>query len=204
MNVPTLICLGLVLAYPVIYAGYISFHKVGLAQLRSGNFAFNGWENYSRLLEDPLFWTAVKNTFLFTVITVTSEIVLAVAIALLINQTSVWTSRVTRFLILLPYAIPPIANGLIWTFLYSFQFGFLNRILFTLGVIDDPVNWSGSMPWPCPTSGAPCPSRSSWCTRRFRVSRASFTSRPRSTVPTPGTASPRSRCRCCARSSPSS
>ena len=95
MNVPTLICLGLVLAYPVIYAGYISFHKVGLAQLRSGNFVFNGWDNYSRLLEDPLFWTACKNTLLFTVVTVTSEIVLAVAIALLINQTSVWTSRVT-------------------------------------------------------------------------------------------------------------
>ena len=131
MNVPTLICLGVVLAYPVVYAGYLSFHKVGLAQLRSGNFAFNGWDNYSRLLEDPLFWTAVKNTLLFTVVTVTSEIVLAVAIALLINQTGVWTSRVTRFLILLPYAIPPIANGLIWSFLYSFQFGFLNRILFT-------------------------------------------------------------------------
>ena len=144
MNVPTLICLGLVLAYPVIYAGYISFHKVGLAQLRSGNFVFNGWDNYSRLLEDPLFWTASKNTLLFTLVTVTSEIVLAVAIALLINQTSVWTSRVTRFLILLPYAIPPIANGLIWTFLYSFQFGFLNRILFSLGVINDPVNWSGN------------------------------------------------------------
>ena len=36
---------------------------------------------------------------------------LAVAIALLINQTGIWTSRVTRFLILLPYAIPPIATA---------------------------------------------------------------------------------------------
>jgi multiple sugar transport system permease protein len=45
---------------------------------------------------------------------------------------------------LLPYAIPPIANGLIWTFMYSFQFGFLNRILFTLGLTTDPVNWAGN------------------------------------------------------------
>jgi ABC-type sugar transport system permease subunit len=73
-----------------------------------------------------------------------SEVVLAVAIALLINQTGIWTSRITRFLILLPYAIPPICNGLIWSFLYSFQFGFLNRILFSLGVISDPVNWAGN------------------------------------------------------------
>ena len=144
MNVPTLICLGLVLAYPVVYAGYLSFHKVGLAQLRSGNFAFNGWDNYDRLLEDHLFWTALKNTLAFTAVTVTSEIALAVAIALLINQTGIWTSRVTRFLILLPYAIPPIANGLIWSFMYSFQFGFLNRILFSLGLTQDPVNWAGN------------------------------------------------------------
>jgi multiple sugar transport system permease protein len=81
---------------------------------------------------------------IFTAVTVSSEIVLAVLIALLINQTSVWTSRLTRFLILLPYAIPPIANGLIWAFLYSFQFGFLNRILFTTGLISDPVNWAGN------------------------------------------------------------
>jgi ABC-type sugar transport system permease subunit len=144
MNLPTLLCLGLVLAYPVVYAAYLSVHRVGLAQLRRGEFPFNGWENYSRVLEDPLFWVALKNTLIFTAITVSSEIVLAVLIALLINQTSVWTSRLTRFLILLPYAIPPIANGLIWAFLYSFQFGFLNRILFTAGLISEPVNWAGN------------------------------------------------------------
>ena len=135
MNLPTLLCLGLVLAYPVVYAAYLSVHRVGLAQLRRGEFAFTGWENYGRVLEDPLFWVAIKNTLIFTVITVGSEIVLAVAIALLINQAGIWTSRITRFLILLPYAIPPICNGLIWSFLYSFQFGFLNRILFSPGLI---------------------------------------------------------------------
>ena len=144
MNVPTLICLGLILVYPLAYAGYLSVHKVGLAQLRRGEFPFTGWENYGRVFEDPLFWVAIKNTLIFTAVTVTSEIVLALAIALLINQTGIWTSRVTRFLILLPYAIPPIANGLIWSFLYSFQFGYLNRILFSAGLIDEPVNWAGN------------------------------------------------------------
>jgi len=144
MNVPTLLFLGLVLAWPVLYAGYLSVHRVGLAQLRRGEFPFTGWENYGRVFEDPLFWTALQNTVVFTAITVSSEVVLAVMIALLINQSSIWTSRLTRVLILLPYAIPPIANGLIWSFMYSFQFGFLNRILFTLGLISDPVNWAGN------------------------------------------------------------
>ena len=40
--------------------------------------------------------------------------------------------------------LAPIANGLIWSFLYSFQFGFLNRILFPLGLIDEPINWAGN------------------------------------------------------------
>jgi len=144
MNLPTIVFLCVVLAYPIVFAGYLSVHRVGLAQLRRGEFPFNGWENYGRVFEDPLFWIGIKNTLLFSAITVTSEIVLAVAIALLINQAGVWTSRVTRLLILLPYAIPPICNGLIWSFLYSFQFGFLNRILFSLGLIETPINWAGN------------------------------------------------------------
>ncbi|MSP49557.1 MAG: sugar ABC transporter permease [Alphaproteobacteria bacterium] len=144
MNLPTMLCLALVLAYPVIYAGYLSVHRVGLAQLRRGEFPFNGFDNFERLFEDRLFWVALKNTFIFTFITVGAEVILAVLIALLINQSSIWTSRVTRFLILLPYAIPPIANGLIWSFIYSFQFGFLNRILFSAGVITEPINWAGN------------------------------------------------------------
>jgi ABC-type sugar transport system permease subunit len=143
MNTPSLLMMALVLAYPIYYAGYLSFHKVGIGQLRKGEFPFNGWDNYIRLFNDPLFTLALTNTFIFTAVTVTAEVVLAIGIALLINQQGIWTSRVTRVLILLPYAIPPIANGLIWSFLYSFQFGFLNRILFTLGIIDEPVNWAG-------------------------------------------------------------
>jgi ABC-type sugar transport system permease subunit len=144
MNAPSLLMIALVLAYPIYYAGYLSFHKVGIGQLRKGEFPFAGWDNYLRLLDDKLFTLALSNTFIFTAITVTAEVVLAVAIALLINQQSIWTSRVTRVLILLPYAIPPIANGLIWSFMYSFEFGFLNRILFSLGIIAEPINWAGN------------------------------------------------------------
>ena len=143
MNIPTLATLGLVLAYPIFYAAYLSFHKVSLAELRRGIFPFVGLDNYRRILTDPLFLLSLKNTLVFSAFSVTAEIVLAIAIALLIDQKHVWTSRVTKFLILLPYAVPPIANGLIWSFMYSFDFGFLNRILFTLGVIHDPINWAG-------------------------------------------------------------
>ncbi|MCK6452173.1 MAG: sugar ABC transporter permease [Alphaproteobacteria bacterium] len=144
MNLPSLAVMALVLAYPIYYAGYLSVHKVGIAEIRRGVFPFYDWQNYARLFEDELFWLSLQNTAIFTFVTVSAEIVLAVAIALLINQSSLWTSRVTRWLILLPYAIPPIANGLIWNFMYNFQFGFLNRILFTAGIIGEPINWAGN------------------------------------------------------------
>ncbi len=143
MNLPTLVTLALVLAYPIFYAAYLSFHRVALADLRRGIFPFVGFDNYRRLLTDPLFLLSLKHTVLFVAVSVGAEILLALAIALLISERSVWTGRATRVLILLPYAVPPIANGQIWAFLYSFDFGFLNRILFALGIIETPVNWTG-------------------------------------------------------------
>jgi multiple sugar transport system permease protein len=143
MNVPTLVTLGLVLAYPMYYAAYLSFHKVSLAELRRGVFPFVGWSNYQRIFNDELFRLALKNTLIFTAFSVTVEVVLAMAIALLISQEQIWTSRVTRFLILVPYAVPPIASGLIWAFIYSFEYGFLNRILFTTGLSNTAIAWTG-------------------------------------------------------------
>jgi multiple sugar transport system permease protein len=143
MNLPTLLTLAVVLAYPIAYAAYLSFHKVSLPELRRGIFPFVGLANYQRLLNDDLFRLALKNTVVFTVFSVTTEIVLAIAIALLIDQKHVWTSRITKWLILVPYAVPPIASGLIWSFIYSFEYGFLNRILFTTGISHTAVNWAG-------------------------------------------------------------
>jgi multiple sugar transport system permease protein len=143
MNLPTLVTLALVLAYPIFYAAYLSFHRVALADLRRGIFPFVGFDNYRRIFADPLFLLSLKNTILFVAVSVSAEILLALAIALMISERSVWTGRVTRVLILLPYAVPPIANGQIWAFLYSLDFGFLNRLLFALGVIDTPINWTG-------------------------------------------------------------
>jgi ABC-type sugar transport system permease subunit len=143
MNVPSIVILAAVLAYPIYYAGYLSVHRVGIGQLRRGVFPFYGFQNYSDLFADPLFWLALKNTFIFTFIVVTTEVVVAIAIGLLLMQTSVRLSRVTRVLLLLPYAIPPIANGLIWSFIYNFKFGFLNRVLLTTGLVSEPVDWIG-------------------------------------------------------------
>src|SRR5262249_61001197 len=55
MNIPTLLTLALVLAYPIVYAAYLSFHKVALAELRRGIFPFFAVGNYLRDLSGPPF-----------------------------------------------------------------------------------------------------------------------------------------------------
>lgn len=144
MNAPAMVLVGVVLVFPIFYAAYLSFSKVRLGQLRRGfPFPFYGWENYVRLFEDDLYLLALQNTFVFATIVVVVEVVLGLAIALLINQQGIWLSRVSRVLVLLPYAVPPIANGLIWVYIYNFKLGFLNRVLFQLGLIEEYINWSG-------------------------------------------------------------
>lgn len=144
MNAPAMVLVGVVLVFPIFYAAYLSFSKVRLGQLRRGfPFPFYGWENYVRLFEDDLYLLALQNTFVFATIVVVVEVVLGLAIALLINQQGIWLSRVSRVLVLLPYAVPPIANGLIWVYIYNVKLGFLNRVLFQLGLIEEYINWSG-------------------------------------------------------------
>ncbi len=144
MNAPSLVLAGVVLIFPLCYAAYLSFSKVRIGDLRRGfPFPFYGLENYVRLFEDELFLLSLQNTFVFAVIVVVIEVMLGLSIALLINQQGIWLSRVSRVLVLLPYAVPPIANGLIWVYIYNFKLGFLNRVLYQLGLIHEYVDWTG-------------------------------------------------------------
>lgn len=143
LNGPALLCLVLVLAYPVLYAGFLSFHEVGIRQLRTGELPFAGLANYARLLRDGVFWLALSHSAIFVAASVVLEVVLGLAVALIIDEERVALSRVTRFLLLVPWAVPPIVNGLLWSFIFNAQFGYLNRVLHAVGLISAPVNWLG-------------------------------------------------------------
>ncbi|MBT4090456.1 MAG: sugar ABC transporter permease [Deltaproteobacteria bacterium] len=143
MNFPTIVFFFIILAYPIFFAGYLSFHKVSVRELRSGEYPFIGWDNFVRLFSDDVFWLSAKNTILFVSISVALEVLIALAIALIINESRIRLSKVTKLLILIPWAVPPVANGLLWAFIFNTHFGYLNRVLFQLGFIEEYVNWLG-------------------------------------------------------------
>jgi ABC-type sugar transport system permease subunit len=143
LNLPTLAALACVLAYPIGFAGYLSLHEVSIRHLRSGEFPFVGLANFTRLFQDEVFWLSLRHTLVFVAASVTLEVVIGLAIALTISDERVWLSRVTRLLILIPWAVPPVVNGLLWSFIANAQYGYLNRALHKLGLITDYVNWLG-------------------------------------------------------------
>lgn len=144
MNLPALAGLVLILAYPIGYAGYLSLHEVNLRHLRTGEFPFAGWANFGRLLDDPVFWLSLRHTVVFVAASVVLEVLLGLGVALVIEDDRVALSRMTRVLILLPWAVPPVVNGLLWAFIFNGQYGYLNRVLMAVGAIAEPVNWLGA------------------------------------------------------------
>ena len=143
LNLPASLVLLLVLAWPVLYAGWLSLHEVSLRQLRTGELPFAGLANYARLFRDDVFWLALQHTVVFVALSVGLELVLGLAIALVIDDDRVGLSRVTRLLLLVPWGVPPVVNGLLWSFVFHAQYGYLNRGLLVLGVVREPVNWLG-------------------------------------------------------------
>lgn len=143
MNMPTMGFLLFILAYPILFAAFLTVHKVGLAELRTGDFTFVGLTNVFKLFQNELFLLSMRNTLYFAAIVVPAELIISVVVALLIHRQDLWTSRLSRLLVLLPYAIPPIASGMIWAFMFNGKFGYLNRFLHSIGAIDSYIDWVG-------------------------------------------------------------
>lgn len=141
---PAFVFLLAIIAYPILYALYLSFHEVGLAALNTGDMPFVGLANFRALLLDGVFWAALRNTVVFTAVSVVGEVLFGLAIALVINEKGIKLSAVSRALILLPWAVPPIVNGLMWGFIYSPSYGYLNVILYRLGFIKEFMQFLGN------------------------------------------------------------
>lgn len=136
LNLPTLLVILLIIAYPLGYAFHLSVHDVTLRGLRSGYNPYVGLENYKTVLSEPLFLRTLVRTILFAVVAVVCELALGLLVAMAMGMDHVWISRVTRLVALMPWAVPPVASGLMWSFIYNSKYGHLNAVLYTLGLID--------------------------------------------------------------------
>jgi ABC-type sugar transport system permease subunit len=135
-----LIVLG-VLIFPMVTSLGLSFTDLKLTKPGSG--IFIGLKNYITALKAPLFWASMLRTTIFGVSTVLTETCLGVAIAMLLNQKFVGRGFV-RGLVILPWALPYVVNGIMWKWIFDANYGAFNAALTQLGLIDTYKIWLGN------------------------------------------------------------
>lgn len=140
---PYFIAYGLFFVYPVIYSFFISLTDwdsvAGVA-----NRHLIGFQNYIQIFtKDKLFWMGVKNTVLFMVIYIPILLVLGLALAVLMNNLA-RGRRIFQTINILPYVTTPVAIGMIFSFMFDWKTGIVNKVLMQVGLIDEGINWLGS------------------------------------------------------------
>jgi multiple sugar transport system permease protein len=138
LNAPALLAIVLLVGYPIAYSAWLSLHRFNLK--RPNLFRFIGVENYLTILRSEEFWAALQVTLTFTALGVGVVVVLAILIALLLNEPFPGRALV-RTVVLVPWAIPPVVNGLMWQWIYDAKVGALNGLLVSLRLIPGYRGW---------------------------------------------------------------
>jgi multiple sugar transport system permease protein len=132
-----LIILGTVF-YPTIKTFIYSLQRYKLTQ--PGNVSYIGFENYKEILKSQDFQNALVNTLIIMMIVILIGFIFSIITAVILNSKTRLNSLLTAAAII-PWALPPIVNGIIWKFIFYSDFGFMNKLLYNLGFIQDPVKW---------------------------------------------------------------
>jgi len=139
--IPATIIIVLVLIFPIILNITLSFQRYSLLFPQYNRFI--GLENYRYFFTDPRFWNSLKITLYFTVVSVFIELVIGLFTAILLNQN--FKMKVfLRILVVLPWAIPTVVNGVMWQWIFDSNYGALNGFLYQIGFIKEYINWLGS------------------------------------------------------------
>lgn len=112
------------------------------------NLRFVGLDNYRRLLEHPLFWTAMKNTLYFVVVGGPLSIAVSLISAVLIQSHLIRLKGLFRTVFFLPVVTTLVAVAVVWRFLYHPVYGLINRGLEWFGL--GPIDWLGDPAWAMP------------------------------------------------------
>jgi multiple sugar transport system permease protein len=143
MMAPSLIVMALVAAFPIGYAIWLSLNEYSVRV--PGLSRFVGFGNYSEALwgdGSSAFWEAFRNTFIFTGISVSIELVLGVAFALAMHQ-AFKGRAILRATVLVPWAVLTFGTGLLWRSIFEPNLGFFTTMLDTLGLPGADVLWYG-------------------------------------------------------------
>ncbi len=131
--IPAVILIGWMSFYPMIQAFILSMQK-GLGTRMS----FSGFDNYARILKDPTFTQTLFNTFFYLIIQVPVMLVLALALASMLNNKDLRGKGFFRTCIFLPCATSLVSYSMIFRSMFAND-GFVNTVLRAIGA--SPIMW---------------------------------------------------------------
>ena len=146
---PALIAIGVFFALPVAAALLMSltdFDIYALADL--ANLRFVGLDNYTALLQRPLFWQALWNTVIFVVIGVPLSIGASLGTALLLHSKVARFQGFFRTALFAPVVTTLVAVAVVWRYLFHTRYGLINHALAQVGIT--PIDWLGDPQWAMP------------------------------------------------------
>ena len=134
MVLPALIIVIAVAFYPVMYGVVLSLTDATVTAPGS----FVGLENYVEMFKNPDFVEGLTNTIIFTVVSVTLEFVIGLAIALAINRAFRGRGLV-RAAVLVPWAFPTVISAVMWRLMFQDQVGIVQYVASSIGLISEPI-----------------------------------------------------------------
>src|SRR5258708_22200519 len=138
LMLPTIVLLGLFIAYPCVKGIELSVTNTTVGVPGS----FVGLDNFQKIWNDDIFRTAVWNTCLYTFVTTVFKLGLGLWLALLFNRNFRGKAFMRAF-ILLPFIIPTVLSTFAWKWMFDPTFSVINFVLFHLGLIHGRINWLG-------------------------------------------------------------
>ncbi len=138
---PAVFFIVVVYVYPIINSLQLSFYDFSPLKPHQGR-RWVGFDNFIDIFTTKSYWAALWLTFKFLLITITTQMVVGISIAVMLNSDyvrSTYGVTLIRSIIIMPLMASPIVVGLIWGFLLDTDLGFVNQVLEVVGL--GPVNW---------------------------------------------------------------
>ncbi|MFF3566341.1 carbohydrate ABC transporter permease [Nocardia jiangxiensis] len=137
---PNLAAVALFMLFPLGFSLYLSFHSWDLFR----PMRFTGLANYRQLFDDPMFYIALRNTAVFTTLTLVPTVVISLGAAAALNR-KLKGMALFRTAVFLPLVASTVAMAVVWRFVFVTDDGLLNIVLGWFGV--RPVPWLTDPRW---------------------------------------------------------
>ncbi len=142
MSAPALTAIVIFFVIPAMASLVLSFTDFDIYALADlSNLRFVGFQNYERLVENPLFWKAMGNTLWFVVLGVPFVVGLSLFAAMLVNSRWLKWRPVWRIALFAPYVTTLVATAVVWRYLLHTRYGLVNYLLSLFGIA--PIDWLG-------------------------------------------------------------